>query len=139
MLLGSLVKGQVAERINYNRGEKMKKLKDFEEMKQDLNKMGISGIYHKAIKRFILQAMEDKAIEEPKRGWKYLQRLKKPARYDAMDRIYKYDLYKQMLKDNELIEAYLLGEPLTSAAEVEIVNGAETLTYKFSIDKKERL
>lgn len=111
----------------------MRKLKGFEEISQDLTNMGISDIYHKAIKRFILQAMQDNAIVEPKRGSAYLRDLKKPSRYDAMDKIYKYDLFKQMLNDNKLIDAYLLQQELTAMPEYEMINGGETLKYKFSI------
>lgn len=116
----------------------MNEMKGFEEIRQDLTKIGVSGIYHKAIKRFILQAMEDKVIEEPKRGTAYLRNLKTPSRYDAMDKIYKYDLYKQMLTDNEIIDAYLLGEELTSTAEHKEVNGKETVVYKFSVREKSK-
>lgn len=88
----------------------MEKLKSFDEIRKDLQRCGIARFYYQAVKRMLLRMFDADILpnKEPKieRGTQKQIGDKKWGQYIS------YHLFKQMLQDNILIDAYLLGEEI---------------------------
>lgn len=105
----------------------MNDLKSFEEIRTDLQRLGIARFYYNAVSKMIQRMFDGGVIpnKEP------LFEVGKPLSAKRIDELYNYSLYKQMQTDKRLIDAYLLGEPIIPKYGEKEVKGKLYRTVKF--------
>lgn len=105
----------------------MDKLKTFDEIRAELNRIGIARFYHNAVTRLLLRMFDEGALptKEP-----IIEVGKKVSNKTERD-LYDYHLYKQMLDDIVLIDAYLLGEQIVPKYGTKTIKNKIVKTVKF--------
>lgn len=107
--------------------EKSNSLKSFDETRAELNRIGIARFYHNAVTHLLLRMFEEGALptKEP------IIEVGKKVSYKTERDFHDYHLYKQMLDDIVLIDAYLLGEKLVPKFGTKTIKNKTVKTVKF--------
>lgn len=98
-------------------------LKSFDEMRKDFVWSTRASYYYQAVKRMLLNMFDANVLpsKEPML----------PVGQRTTAAFWNYHFYHQMLRDNILIDAYLLGEEIVPKYDKKIVRGKEYITVKF--------
>lgn len=90
----------------------MDELKSFAEIRKDLERCGIARIYYQAVRQMILRMISSGTLpyKEPKLEVKNGKTEKTSDK--KWQQFYDYHLFRQMLTDRRLCDAYLLGEDI---------------------------
>lgn len=105
----------------------MDELKSFNEIRTDLQRLGIARFYHQAVRRLVSQQFQAGVFgnKEPQ-----IERDKKVS-----DKTWKtfwdWHLYKQMLNDVRLMDACILGERIVPKFSTKIIKNKEYTEVKF--------
>lgn len=105
----------------------MDKLLSFNEIRAEINRTGIARFYHNAVTRLLLRMFDEGALpnKEP-----IIEVGKKVSDKTWRD-FYAYNLYKQMIDDIVLIDAYLLGEQIVPKFGTKTIKNKTVKTVKF--------
>lgn len=104
-------------------------LKSFKEIRKDLTHTPIARFYYQAAKRMISQMFDDGVL--PKKEPLIRANERKTTTNKKWNDFWNYHLYKQMLNDVTLIDAYLLGEEIVPKYGTKVMNGKEYVSVKF--------
>lgn len=107
--------------------EESNSLKSFDETRAELNRIGIARFYHNAVTHLLLRMFDEGGLpnKEP-----IIEVGKKISDKTWRD-FYAYHLYKQMLDDIVLIDAYLLGEQIVPKFGTKTIKNKTVKTVKF--------
>lgn len=110
----------------------MEQLKTFDEIRNELNRIGIARYYYQAVKRVIILMFQGGVFpnKEP-----IIEVGEKPSE-KKWQSFWTYHFYKQMLDDNTLIDAYLLEEPIIPKYGTKIIKNKTLKTIKFYPESK---
>lgn len=112
----------------------MDKLKSSAEIRADLERLGIARYYYQAVMQFILRMFENGVLpsKEPMMECESgTHRLKKKVNTNQWQAWWDYHIFKQMLEDRRLLEAYLLGEEIVPRYDTVEIKNKTYLTAKF--------
>ena len=103
------------------------KLKSFDEIRAELNRIGIARFYHNAVTHLLLRMFDEGGLpnKEP------LIEVGKKVSDKTWRDFYAYHLYKQMLDDIVLMDAYLLGEQIVPKFGTKTIKNKTVKTVKF--------
>lgn len=103
------------------------KLKNIDEIRADMQKTGLARFYYSAARRMLLNQFADGTLpqKEPK------LEAGKNVSDKKQKEFWNYHLFKQMLEDKRLMDAYLLGEPIIPKWTTEQVGKKEYKKVKF--------
>lgn len=103
------------------------KLKNIDEIRADMQKTGLARFYYSAARRMLLNQFADGTLpqKEPK------LEAGKNVSDKKQKEFWNYHLFKQMLEDKRLMDAYLLGEPIIPKWTTEQVGKKEYEKVKF--------
>lgn len=107
--------------------EKSNSLKSFDETRAELNRIGIARFYHNAVTHLLLRMFDEGGLpnKEP------LIEVGKKVSDKTWRDFYAYHLYKQMLDDIVLMDAYLLGEKIVPKFGTKTIKNKTVKTVKF--------
>lgn len=102
-------------------------MESFDEIRTNLQRIGIARFYYDAVRKMILYMFNDGTLpqKEPLLETGKIGNSKKEKEF------WTYSLFKQMLSDVRLIDAYLLGERIISKWGKKVIKGKEYKTVKF--------
>lgn len=107
----------------------MPELKSLDEIKSDLKHCGIARFYYQGVRNLLLRMFDNGVFgkTEPK----IIQGEQKKTSDKKWTEFWNWHLFKQMLSDKRLMEAYLLEEEIIPKYGTKIEKGKEYVTVKF--------
>lgn len=102
-------------------------MESFDDIRKNLQRLGIARFYYDAARKMILRMFNSGVLPQKEPLLEY----GKVGSKKNEDEFWTYSLFKQMLTDTRLIDAYLLGENIIPQWSRKTIKGKEYKAVKF--------